>query len=78
MAKEYIRVWLKKDIGGTYYVGSTILEDGKSASTPYPPKYKKLTKNWDNMKPHLPFKALKRKVTQQAKTIGYGVEINEE
>lgn len=78
MAKPYIRVWLKEDIKGTYFVGTTILEDGKSSSTPYPLKYKKLIKNWDNLQIHYPFEILKRKVTSDARNIGYGVEINKE
>ena len=76
MGKEYIRIWLKEDIDGTYFVSSTILEDGKSSSTPYPLKYKKLTKKWDNLERHYPLNILKRKVTQDARAIGYAIEIN--
>jgi len=78
MEEPYIRVWLKEDSAGTYFVETTILEDGKPSSTPYPTKYKKLTRKWDNLQRHYPYVILKRKVTQDAKKIGYGVEINKE
>ena len=78
MKEPYIRVWLKEDIQGTYYVGATILEDGRSSSAPYPLRYKKLIKKWDNLQRHYPFEILKRKVTTDAKNIGYGIEVNKE
>lgn len=78
MEKQYIRVFLKEDIKGTYFIGSTILEDGKSADHPYPKEYKKLVNSWDNLFPHLPFTTLKNKVTREASKKGYGVEITKE
>jgi len=78
MRKPYIKVFLKKDMGGTYFVSATILEDGKPSTAPYPAKYKKLVNKWDNLFPHLPFQKLKKKVTQDAKSIGYGIEVKKD
>ena len=75
MKTPYIRVFLKEDIGGTYFVGATILEDEKSSDHPYPKGYRAMTTDWDNLFPHLSFERLNNKVTQEARKKGYGVEI---
>ena len=78
MAKPYIRIFLTEDMGGTYFVSATILEDGKNADQPYPKGYKELVDGWDKLFPHLPFEKLKRKITSEARRKGYGVEITKE
>jgi len=66
-----IRVWLSKDIKGTYYVTGTYLLDDKPDTAAYPRSYLKAQQDLDMIFPHLPLKKMKAKVSRIVRKYGY-------
>lgn len=69
--KAKVRVWLRKDIKGTYYVSGTYLIDGKPDTVAYPRAYVKLQYELDSIFPHLPLKKMKAKVSRIVRKYDY-------
>ena len=69
MARNKIKIWIKKDISGTYFVLGTYFV-GVKPSKPYT-KVEKELKKLEDIHPHLPLKQIKAKLRKATKAKNY-------